>query len=332
MGASAAKRALICIGRGIGDIIQTTPLIQAVHCLGYEVDLWVVPDYPEAVRLLDGWSVVDRIITASREVHPSGYEEAIVTLLFPYAHYFYRRSVRVVRVNSKERRHRIECDMAHARALGYRGLTPSTYARTSSRRFDLPSGTIALHAGSSPLPWNRHKRWPYFPELARLLLGHGLGIVLVGMAHDGPPRHVWPHAVADFRGMLSLLDTGALLRQCDAVVSNDSGIAHYAGAVGVPTVVIFGPTSERLYAPPGLHVVSISADLDCRPCGNDLTCNDRKCLTELRAETVAHTLLRLLARRGQGAVATGSTEDVAELDKGPEESAPAGSSEAMKQQ
>jgi len=177
-----ARQALICIGRGIGDVIHSTPLIQAVRSLGYDIDVWMVPDYPEAMGLLEGWPTVRRIITTGRDVDPHAYDEVIVTLLFPYASFFYRRAVRVVRYDPNDTRHRTECDMTHARALGYSGPTPPTYARTSSRSFDLPPRTIALHPGSSPVAWNCRKRWPHFPALARLLLGRGFGVVLVGTA------------------------------------------------------------------------------------------------------------------------------------------------------
>jgi len=304
MAARQARQALICIGRGIGDVIQTTPLIQAIYSLGYDIDVWLVPDYPETIRLLAGWPAVRGIITSSSEIGLENYDEVIATLLFPYAHFFYRRPVRVVRYDRQDKRHRTECDMVHARALGYRGPTPPTYARTSGRRFSLPPRTVALHPGSSPQPWNRRKRWPYFPALAALLLDRGFGVALVGTEHDGPPSRAWPDEVMDFRGGLDLLDTGALLGHCDAAVSNDSGIAHYAAAVGVPTLVIFGPTSERLYAPPVPNAWPISADLHCRPCGNLPSCHDRRCLTELRPEAVMRELDARLMGDGPSGLAS----------------------------
>ena len=44
------------------------------------------------------------------------------------------------------------------------------------------------------------------------------------------------------------------LRGARLYVGNDSGITHLAAAIGVPTLVLFGPTDPRVWAPRGDHV------------------------------------------------------------------------------
>jgi ADP-heptose:LPS heptosyltransferase len=51
-----------------------------------------------------------------------------------------------------------------------------------------------------------------------------------------------------------------------ALVTNDSGPAHFASAVGLPTVVLFGPESPMLYAPLGVTSRALSAGFACSPC------------------------------------------------------------------
>jgi ADP-heptose:LPS heptosyltransferase len=58
-----------------------------------------------------------------------------------------------------------------------------------------------------------------------------------------------------------LRQVAALLSRCVASVSNDTGIAHIAAAVGVPGVTVFGPTSPTIYLPPG--ATAVTGDLDC---------------------------------------------------------------------
>jgi len=53
----------------------------------------------------------------------------------------------------------------------------------------------------------------------------------------------------DLVGSLSLLEIAACLRQCRVFVGNDSGLMHMAAAVGTPTLGLFGPSDDQMYAP-----------------------------------------------------------------------------------
>jgi len=67
---------------------------------------------------------------------------------------------------------------------------------------------------------------------------------------------------------ISLGDVCALLSCTDFYVGNDSGITHLAGAMGVKTVAVFGPTEPEVYRPigPSVNIVhQIDADFAERP-------------------------------------------------------------------
>ena len=49
----------------------------------------------------------------------------------------------------------------------------------------------------------------------------------------------------------------ALLARADRLLCNDTGVMHVAGAVGVPTVALFGPTDPGLGKPPTDRVVAV---------------------------------------------------------------------------
>lgn len=49
----------------------------------------------------------------------------------------------------------------------------------------------------------------------------------------------------------------AILMQARACIGHDSGVAHLAAALGVPTVAMFGPTDEQRWAPRGVHVTVV---------------------------------------------------------------------------
>jgi hypothetical protein len=67
---------------------------------------------------------------------------------------------------------------------------------------------------------------------------------------------------------LSLTQVLQVLSSADAFVGNDSGITHIAAAIGVDTIVLFGPTEPKIYHPLGPKVKIIedkSADFTTSP-------------------------------------------------------------------
>jgi len=106
---------------------------------------------------------------------------------------------------------------------------------------------------------------------------------------------------------LDLAQLAALLARCDLYVGNDSGVTHLAAAVGARTLVIFGPSDERQWAPRGPRVSILRRHIACSPCGDAAMarCPQRACLTELPPEDVIHELRKLpeianLTRLGAG--------------------------------
>jgi heptosyltransferase III len=46
----------------------------------------------------------------------------------------------------------------------------------------------------------------------------------------------------------------AFISQCRLFIGSDSGVSHLAALMGIPTVVVFGPTDPGIWAPRGSHV------------------------------------------------------------------------------
>ena len=65
----------------------------------------------------------------------------------------------------------------------------------------------------------------------------------------------------DLVGKLDLLTASACLARCAFYVGNDSGLMHLAAASGVPTLGLFGPTQEALYAPWGEHTGIVRTEI-----------------------------------------------------------------------
>jgi ADP-heptose:LPS heptosyltransferase len=69
--------------------------------------------------------------------------------------------------------------------------------------------------------------------------------------------------VIDLRGRLSLPEVAGALARASACVTVDNGIMHLAGAVGTPTVALFGASPWELWAP---RVDSLRVELPTDPC------------------------------------------------------------------
>jgi heptosyltransferase II len=83
----------------------------------------------------------------------------------------------------------------------------------------------------------------------------------------------------------------ALLSLCHGFAGNDSGCMHLAGALGVPTVAVFGSTNPLRTGPMGSHCTVIYRGLECSPC-LERTCRfgHYNCLRDIATEEVARAL------------------------------------------
>ena len=127
---------------------------------------------------------------------------------------------------------------------------------------------IAMAPGSV---WGT-KRWPYYPELAKMVSTR-LPVVVIGGKDDQAQADAISSAVPADRfvsavGRLSLLASAELIGRARVLVSNDSSPTHMASAMGTPTVTIFGPTVPDFgFGPLAPRSATVGhTGLDCRPC------------------------------------------------------------------
>ena len=121
---------------------------------------------------------------------------------------------------------------------------------------------VVIHPGSG----GAHKRWHLdnFLSVARILAKEGVEVVfLFGPAEA--ERFSEP-AIAQIRTTgklltnLSLAEVLGVLGCSRGYIGNDSGITHLAAAVGIRTVVVFGPTAPAIYGPLGPAVTILQSD------------------------------------------------------------------------
>ena len=125
---------------------------------------------------------------------------------------------------------------------------------------------VVLHPGAG----GAFKCWPLtsFLALAGDLRRHGHGVVWTCGPADqrvaGSLRAAREPAAAVLEGH-DLPALCALLARAAAVVAPDTGVAHLSAGLGRPTLVLFGPTDERLWAPVGARVAVLRSGACSRP-------------------------------------------------------------------
>ena len=91
-------------------------------------------------------------------------------------------------------------------------------------------------------------------------------------------------------GLTDLKSTAGVLRDAALFIGTDSGISHLAVALGVPTVVLFGPSDDRKWGTQtaGRHAV-VRKDLPCAPCfifGYHKPCRALACMQGVTVDEV----------------------------------------------
>jgi len=199
-------------------------------------------------------------------------------------------------------------------ALGFRSsdrsarIVPAEQDRETARR---RLGEYGI-AGRRPIvgvapgaAYGPAKRW--FPErfaaVADRLIGtFSCPVLLFGGAGDRESTEAVQAAAQkafiDIAGRTTLSETIALIACCDLFITNDSGLMHVAGALGVPTVAIFGSTNPVTTSPPGERSVIVRRAVDCSPCLKPECPTDFKCMDLVSVDQVYNESIRLLTGAG----------------------------------
>ncbi len=162
---------------------------------------------------------------------------------------------------------------------------------------------IVLNAGATN---SRAKCWPenYFAELAdRIVNELDARIILIGAGAErenaerviAQMKH--PANALNLAGKSTIPELIGILAKADLVITNDTGPAHVAAALSVPTLTIFGPTNEFETAPLGSRSELIRAEgIECERCMHPECPIDHRCMTRLTVDKVAEKSLSLLEK------------------------------------
>jgi ADP-heptose:LPS heptosyltransferase len=309
-----SRRCLVHLASGVGNVVLATPLLIALDELGYEVHVCLDADYAQTSGLLQPWSVVhtvhgDGLAAALRRSRAANGRTPIWDAIVPAVPPFYwGRFARAYAGPARDAlnpasviprppdrlfaQNEQAFYLAFAYALGYAASEPPTpYLPIGARDGESRVGarTVVLAPGCKTGTMAA-KRWPHFEALAERFVD----VTVVGTADDlrrfdGTPMRFPPH-VRGFIDQLTLRETAELMAASALVIGNDSGLSHVAAAVGVATLMLFGPTDHGCLGrlPPNVSV--LRAGLPCEPCWKSAplaACRRRvDCLAQLDVDRV----------------------------------------------
>lgn len=127
------------------------------------------------------------------------------------------------------------------------------------------------------------------PEEAELLVTCARAFAADGLDPELPPSG-------------DLADAKARIASCRVFLTMDSGARHIAAALGVPQVVLYGPTHPGWSAHAlGGTTILRRDELDCIACHEKICPIDHRCMTQIPADAVADAVLKRLGPEPLGA-------------------------------
>lgn len=169
-----------------------------------------------------------------------------------------------------------------------------TSSSASSRKL-----RIAIAPGAEYGP---AKRWPanrFRAVMDQLSAQHEIEWFLLGTAAERPIAAEilagkFEGHVHNKMGETSLAELISLLKECDLLLTNDTGTMHLANAFNLPLVALFGSTDPTKTGPQGQHHLVLQYPVSCNPCFLRTCPIDFPCMLGIKPEAVVKAIEKLL--------------------------------------
>lgn len=266
------KRALVHVGQGVGNVVMATPAIRLLNRVGYAVDVIALGRDARYLDLLQGAPFVEHLYGGE---HPHRAVDLILhTAQVPkpdWNAWLHKDGRQLCAPSFGDLAHD---DKQHESLLNCRPLadigieaTPMLLPCVAAKR-EQPSEHVVLAPGRKPENEWAKKDWQASSWIGLSLAVRQMGYVPVALGHR-PEETAWAYEgrSLDLGGLTRLRDAVAIIAKAKAMVSIDNGLAHVAAALGVPLVVLWGPTNHVKSEPRGTGPIRIiRKGMLCSPC------------------------------------------------------------------
>jgi len=322
------KKVLIIRFNSIGDIVLTSPVVQALSNEGYEVHYLCKKTYssllsaiPNIMRahLFDG-NLAQTTKALKKEkfhyiidLHNNYRSNKVARALRVRAHRLQKQRIKLflltkfnLRVQPQKHivdrfmqvvspllstkvRHQVIFDIGHEQIQKINNL-------------NLPSAFVAISIGAAYYT----KRIPTY-MIIEIINGLSMPVVLLGGKDDRErANEIATKCVRDIInlvGAVSIIESAEVINRSKVLLTGDTGLMHIGAAVGAPIVAVFGSTHPVLgYTPyyndqPVFSIIE-NIDLKCRPCtkqGKDSCPKGHfNCMNNITAQSIVKEIKSLI--------------------------------------
>ena len=283
----ASGRILVIRGGAIGDFILTLPVLQAikqflpeakVEILGYPniANLATLSGLAERSREIEAQAVAGFFARGGQlDEEWQGYFEQfeiIISYLYDPDEIFQKNVERCSKAQFIQGPHRPnERDDQHATQVFLKPLEQlAIFEADPIPQLTLPpapaqtapaASRLILHPGSG----SKSKNWPltrWVELLTQLLTRTAWHVLIVGGEADREEVETLGATASKDRVRTELgrplNELAPQLTQCEGFVGHDSGISHLCAALGLPGLVLWGPTKTSIWRPQSEQIVIIN--------------------------------------------------------------------------
>jgi hypothetical protein len=279
----------VVAGEGLGNVIMATPAVRAVAALGHHVDFLLKDTARSWVDAFDDWDEIDECRTVEERI--VGYDAVCRTAWGSGGHVAKNVPVYCSPRVKLLRKHEIDVNMLAVEQIGCFGPPPAPWVghdTPGNWRGLGPGGYWVLLTACNPgLKWAR-KLWHGWERLAEELPGK---CVFVGARHDS--RDYMSDVGLNLCGKVPLREALGWIKHARGAVGIDCGLAHAAAALGTPTIVLYGPTSDSKNRQIGPNVRLLRTSMDCAPCQFTerwIACKSWDCMGHSRVKVISALL------------------------------------------
>ncbi|WP_353683316.1 glycosyltransferase family 9 protein [Thermodesulfovibrio sp. 3907-1M] len=260
-------KALVCRMGGLGDSILIYPVLEILTKKGYEVTVWGNPEY---------FRLAEKAGFCKKAIFYEPKEEFGLKIIFSQNREILSgdNSIYINPVPEEQ----IWIVDYYLKKLGFQneGFSKTLPIAHSFRVFKVQdskkkdNNLCIIHPGSGSK--KKNPDLIFFFELERFLKNSGFDVFFL----LGPAEMELVKKIKNSVYLENPVEIAKTLLKANLYIGLDSGVSHLSSYLGIPSIVIFGPTSPSVWHPIGENFQIIWYE-GCKACFPDV-CEGRKCL------------------------------------------------------